>query len=225
MAAGRGERLGGRPKQYREIAGVPLLLRSVRPFVAHPAVAHVTIVLPPDDAARPPEWLAELIGGALSVVAGGSERQASVAAGLAALPDGCTVVVVHDAARPFADPQVISAVIERARAGEAAIAAVPVSDTLKQTAADGRTIQRTVSREGLWRAQTPQGFPRAVLTAAHAAAAGGNGSSAGATDDAALVERSGGSVTVVLDSATNFKITTAEDLALAEAWARLGADR
>jgi 2-C-methyl-D-erythritol 4-phosphate cytidylyltransferase len=120
---------------------------------------------------------------------------------------------------------VISAVIERARAGEAAIAAVPVSDTLKQTAADGRTIQRTVSREGLWRAQTPQGFPRAVLTAAHAAAAGGNGSSAGATDDAALVERSGGSVTVVLDSATNFKITTAEDLALAEAWARLGADR
>ena len=78
---------------------------------------------------------------ALSVVAGGSERQASVAAGLAALPDGCTVVVVHDAARPFADPQVISAVIERARAGEAAIAAVPVSDTLKQTAADGRTIR------------------------------------------------------------------------------------
>ena len=224
VAAGRGERVGGAPKQYREIAGVPMLLRSVRPFVAHPDVAHVAIVLPPADAAQPPQWLAELLGGALSVVGGGSERQASVAAGLAALPDVCAVVLVHDAARPFASSAVIGAVIERARAGEAAIAAVPVSDTLKQTGLDGRTVERTVSREGLWRAQTPQGFPRAVLAAAHAVAASAQADSgAPATDDAALVERNGGSVSVVPDSATNFKITTADDLSLAEAWARLGA--
>jgi 2-C-methyl-D-erythritol 4-phosphate cytidylyltransferase len=225
VAAGRGERLGGEPKQYREIAGVPMLLRSVRPFVAHPDVVHVTIVLPPDDAAAPPRWLAELIGGALSVVAGGSERQASVAAGLDALPEGCRVVLVHDAARPFAGAQVIGDVIEAARAGRAAVAAVPVSDTLKQTGPAGRTIERTVPREHLWRAQTPQGFPRTMLAAAHARAADGDGLPGGATDDAALVERNGGSVTVVPDSATNFKITTADDLALAEAWARLGAGR
>ncbi len=226
MAAGRGERLGGGPKQYREIAGVPMLLRSVRPFVSRPDVAHVTIVLPPNDAARPPQWLAELLGGALSVVAGGSERQASVAAGLAALPENCSVVLVHDAARPFAGTEVIGAVIEHARRGQAAVAAVPVSDTLKQTAPGGRTIERTVPRDDLWRAQTPQGFPRAVLAAAHAAALVMVGAaSACATDDAALVERNGGSVAVVADSATNFKITTAEDLALAEAWARFGGGR
>ena len=225
VAAGRGERLGGARKQYREIAGVPMLLRSLRPFVAHRDVAHVAIVLPPADAAQPPQWLAELVGPVLSVVAGGDERQASVAAGLAALPDACTVVLVHDAARPFASTAVIGAVIERARAGQAAIAAVPVSDTLKQTGSDGRTVERTVPREALWRAQTPQGFPRAMLAAAHAAAASQPaGADAPATDDAALVERhGGGAVTVVPDSGTNFKITTADDLSLAEAWARLGA--
>jgi 2-C-methyl-D-erythritol 4-phosphate cytidylyltransferase len=223
VAAGRGERLGGAPKQYREIAGVPMLLRSIRPFAAHPDVAHVAVVLSPADSARPPEWLAELLGGGLSVVAGGAERQDSVAAGLAALPDACAVVLVHDAARPFASSAVIGAVIERARAGHAAIAAVPVSDTLKRIASDGRTIERTVPREDLWRAQTPQGFPRAVLAAAHAAAKSSRGEQdAPATDDAALVERNGGSVTVVRDSATNFKITSADDLSLAEAWARLG---
>lgn len=223
VAAGRGERLGGAPKQYRELAGVPMLLRSARPFVAQPDVAHVVIVLPPADAAQPPHWLAELVGGALSVVAGGNDRQASVAAGLAVLPEVCTVVLVHDAARPFASTAVIGAVIERARAGEGAIAAVPVSDTLKLTGPDGRTVGRTVPREDLWRAQTPQGFPRAVLAAAHAAAASARGPDALATDDAALVERNGGSVTVVPDSVTNFKITTTDDLSLAEAWARMGA--
>jgi len=200
-----------------------MLLRSLRPFVAHPDVAHVALVLPASDAARPPQWLAELLGGALGVVAGGSERQASVAAGLASLPEACGVVLVHDAARPFASAAVIGAVIECARAGAAGIAAVPVSDTLKLTGADGHTVERTVPREGLWRAQTPQGFPRAMLAAAHAASASHADGSGAATDDAALVERNGGSVTIVPDSATNFKITTPDDLALAEAWARAGA--
>jgi 2-C-methyl-D-erythritol 4-phosphate cytidylyltransferase len=218
VAAGRGERMGGTPKQYREIAGVPMLLRSIRPFVAHPDVERVVVVLRPDDAGTPPPWLAQLAGGALDIVGGGAERTDSVRAGLAALPPACAVVLVHDAARPFVDRGVIDAVIAEARAGRSAIAAVPVSDTLKEAAADGRTVQRTVPRERLWRAQTPQGFPRHVLEAAHAAAAGASS----ATDDAALVEQTGGTVRLVPDSARNFKITTADDLALADLWARHG---
>lgn len=218
VAAGRGERMGGTPKQYREIAGVPMLLRSIRPFVAHPDVERVVVVLRPDDAATPPPWLAQLAGGALDIVGGGAERTDSVRAGLAALPPACAVVLVHDAARPFVDRAVIDAVIAEVRAGRSAIAAVPVSDTLKEAAADGRTVQRTVPRERLWRAQTPQGFPRQVLEAAHAAAAGVSS----ATDDAALVEQTGGTVRLVPDSARNFKITTADDLALADLWARHG---
>ena len=195
-----------------------MLLRSIRPFVAHPDVARVVVVLRPDDARTPPAWLAQLAGGALEIVGGGAERADSVRAGLAALPPVCAVVLVHDAARPFVDREVIDAVIAEARAGRSAIAAVPVSDTLKEAAADGRTVQRTVPRERLWRAQTPQGFPRQVLEAAHAAAAGASS----ATDDAALVEQTGGTVRLVPDSVRNFKITTADDLALADLWARHG---
>jgi len=215
VAAGRGERLGGTPKQFREIAGVPMLLRAIRPFVAHPDVARVVIVLGPDEAGAPPPWLAELAGGALAIVAGGAERTDSVRAGLAALPGSCDVVLVHDAARPFVGREVIDAVIAEVRAGRSAIAAVPLSDTLKEAAADGRTVQRTVPRDRLWRAHTPQGFPRAVLEAAHAAAGG-----EAATDDAFLVERRGGTVSLVPDSTRNFKVTTADDLALADLWAR-----
>lgn len=218
MAAGRGERIGGTPKQYREIAGVPMLLRSIRPFAAHPEVLQLAVVVPPEDATNPPPWLAALIGASLSVVAGGAERRESVAAGLAVVPAGCTVILVHDAARPFVGRDTIDAVVAEARAGRSATAAVPVTDTLKQAAPDGRTVERTVPRERLWRAQTPQGFPRRVIDAAHARPL----PPTAATDDAAMVEHAGGTVTLVPDSAQNFKITTADDLALAEAWARHG---
>lgn len=221
VAAGRGERLGGLPKQYRELAGVPMLLRSIRPFAAHPDVVHVSVVIPDADAAAPPEWLATLAGGALTVVAGGAERGDSVAAGLAALPRGCAVVLVHDAARPFVERSVIDEVIATAQTGRGAVAAVPVSDTLKEcggeSASDARAVIRTVPRERMWRAQTPQGFPRAVLEAAYAAAARDG---VRATDDATLVERTGAEVRVVPDSPRNFKVTTADDLVLAELWAR-----
>jgi 2-C-methyl-D-erythritol 4-phosphate cytidylyltransferase len=181
VAAGRGERIGGTPKQYREIAGVPMLLRSIRPFAAHPDVRQLAVVVPPDDAARPPAWLAELVGDNLRVVAGGVERRESVAAGLAVVADECAVILVHDAARPFVGRDTIDAVVAEARAGRSSTAAVPVSDTLKQAAPDGRTVERTVPRERLWRAQTPQGFPRRVLEAAHAQAV----PASAATDDAA----------------------------------------
>ncbi len=213
-AAGRGTRLGGGPKQYQLIGGVPMVLRALRPFVSHPDVRQVVLVLPPEDAAAPPAFLSGL-GAGLAIVGGGAERADSVAAGLAALDPACAVVLVHDAARPFVERGVIDAVIARARAGEGAVAAVPVSDTLKQAAPeDGSRVARTVSRDGLWRAQTPQGFPRAVLERAHAAAR--TTSSGLSTDDAALVERTGVPVRLVADSPRNLKVTTAADLALAE---------
>jgi 2-C-methyl-D-erythritol 4-phosphate cytidylyltransferase len=218
VAAGRGTRLGGdAPKQFQPIAGVPMVLRALRPFTSHPEVAQVVLVLPPPDAAAPPEFLRTL-GGGLTLVPGGAERADSVAAGLAALRPECTTVLVHDAARPFVEQSVIDAVIAHARAGEGAVAAVRVSDTLKEAAADDATrVGRTVPRDGLWRAQTPQGFPRGVLERAHAAA---GAAAAGATDDAALVERTGVPVRLIPDSPRNLKVTTPEDLALAELLAR-----
>lgn len=215
VAAGVGRRVGGGVlKQYREIGGVPMLLRALRPFVAHPKVRHVVVALPATHAAAPPEWLAALAGKALSFVAGGVERHSSVQKALAALDPACGIVLVHDAARPFVERATIDAVIAAAREGTGAVAAVPISDTLKEAGRDGM-IRRTVPRDELWRAQTPQGFPREMLQRAHDAA----GPGADATDDAMLVERLGESVRVVADSPANFKITTADDLALAEAWA------
>jgi 2-C-methyl-D-erythritol 4-phosphate cytidylyltransferase len=216
VAAGQGSRLGGEvPKQFLPVGGVPVLLRAIRPFAGHPEVARVVVVLAPPHAERPPEFLAPLAGSGLSIVAGGRERSDSVAAGLRALPSDCEVVLVHDGARPFVERGVIDAVIAHARAGDGAVAAVPVSDTLKQQATDDPTrVGGTVSRDGLWRAQTPQGFPRRLLEQAYARAR-----QAPATDDASLVEACGAIVRLVPDSSRNLKITTREDLALAEALA------
>jgi 2-C-methyl-D-erythritol 4-phosphate cytidylyltransferase len=218
VAAGRGTRVGGElPKQYLPVGGVPILLRSVRPFASHPDVAQVVVVLGSAEAERPPAFLVELMGDALSIAAGGRERSDSVAAGLRALGPACQIVLVHDGARPFVDRGVIDAVIGHARAGEGAVAALPVSDTIKEAmGSDPTLVGRTVPRAGLWRAQTPQGFPRRLLEEAYARAGVGAG---GATDDAALVEDCGGTVRLVPDSPRNIKITTRDDLAVAEALA------
>jgi len=219
VAAGQGSRIGGElPKQYQPIAGVPMVLRALRPFTAHADVAQVVLVIPAEDARRPPDFLAELSGSGLTLVAGGAERRDSVAAGLAALRPECTVVLVHDAARPFVASSVVDAVIRHARQGDGAIAAVPLTDTVKEASADHpELIERTLPRERLWRAQTPQGFPRAVLARAHALAVRDGRP---ATDDAALVEALGVAVHLVPDSPRNLKVTTADDLALAELLAR-----
>ncbi len=224
VAAGRGVRFGGETaKQYRLIGGVPMVLRALRPFTLHPEVAQVVLVLPPADAANPPAFLsvlsaasssAQSAASALSIIPGGTHRGDSVRAGLSALRGECTVVLVHDGARPFVDRGVIEAVIAFARAGEGAVPAVPLSDTIKEaSAADSTLIRRTHPRARLWRAQTPQGFPRAVLEEAHARAARDGHR---ATDDAALVEALGIPVRLVPDSSRNLKVTTPEDLALAE---------
>lgn len=222
VAAGRGARCGGElPKQFRPLAGVPLLLHALRPFLSHPAVASVIAVLPEAEASSPPGWLADLLGERLQAAAGGASRMDSVAAGLEMLPASCTVVLVHDGARPFPDASVIDAVIAEARRGVGAIAALPVADTLKEAGQVERKgpapIARTVPRATLWRAQTPQGFPRAMLEAAyaHAGATGFTG-----TDDAELVENAGGEVVLIPDLSTNLKVTTPDDFQLAEALAR-----
>lgn len=221
VAAGEGRRFGaGVPKQFRALGGTPVLLHALRPFLSHAAVDEVVVVLPAAEAARPPDWLAPLLGERLRAVAGGAERMDSVEAGLSALGPGAAVVLVHDGARPFPAGFVIDAVIAEARHGRGAVAAVPVTDTLKEAApapgpANGRAVvARTVPRSGLWRARTPQGFPRALLEGAYRAARADRVSG---TDDASLVERTGAAVVLVPDVETNLKVTTAEDLRLAEA--------
>lgn len=212
--------MGGTPKQFRPIAGVPMLERTLRPFLNHPEVAVVVAVVPAEVASAPPEWLARLTSSRMLLAGGGVERADSVRHGLEALPDGCAIVLVHDAARPFPAGEVIDAVIAAARQGRGAIAAVPVTDTLKaegEGSGEHRLVSRTVPREGLWRAQTPQAFPRELIDRAHELA------TVGATDDAQLVEQIGGEVELVQDSSWNIKVTSEADLVLAEAIAGLTA--
>ena len=137
VAAGAGVRAGpGEPKQFRSIFGIPMLLRALRPFTSHPDVGQVVVALPPGSAERPPEWLGKLRGERLTLVTGGATRPDSVRAGLAALTVETTVVLIHDAARPFVSRETIDEVIARARAGVGAAAAVPMSDTIKEVVAD-----------------------------------------------------------------------------------------
>ena len=216
VAAGTGSRTeSAELKQFRWVAGKPMLLHSVQAFHARADVAMVVCVLPRSHAADPPPWLFQCDIERLLVAAGGAERGDSVWAGLADLPDECSVVVVHDAARPFLDAATIDRVIAAARDGTGAVAALPVVDTLKEVDADGR-IARTVDRTRLWRAQTPQAFPRDLIVRAYREA---RSARVVATDCAALCERLGLAVRVVMGSERAMKITTPDDFARAEALA------
>jgi 2-C-methyl-D-erythritol 4-phosphate cytidylyltransferase len=207
-----GAAAGGVRKQYLEVLGEPVLRRAVRAFVEHPRVEAVVVVLPAEDVASPPEWLRDL---PVRLVAGGAERGDSVWNGLQAVPDSIEVVLVHDGARPFVSAAVIDRVIEAGREG-GAIAAVRVTDTIKEADEDG-VVRATPDRARLWQAQTPQGFPLRTLREAYGAARAEGWS---ATDDAALCERIGVAVRVVEGAAENLKITRPADLLVAEALAR-----
>jgi 2-C-methyl-D-erythritol 4-phosphate cytidylyltransferase len=219
VAAGSGERAGGagagEPKQYREIAGVRMLLRALRPFASHPAIGAIVVVLPEADAAKPPAWLAPHLSDRLSVVAGGASRQQSVANGLARLNADAKIVLVHDAARPFADSEIIDRVIAVAELGAAAIPGVPLTDTIKETDTAG-LVARSLPRDRLVAVQTPQAFPRQMLETAHQRART-EATAAPASDDATLCERLGYPVRVVPGSPRNLKVTTAADFVVAEA--------
>ncbi len=222
VAAGRGIRAlrpgtgdgAQEPKQFRAVAGVPLLLRAIRPFARHPRVGPIVVVLPADAAASPPGWLRPLLSDRLCVTAGGEERQESVALGLAALPAGPSLVLVHDGVRPFVERELIDRVLAVAALGAAAVPGLPLADTVKETDTAGLVV-RTVPRDRLVAVQTPQAFPRAMLETAHQRAKS-DPTMAAATDDAALCERLGHPVRVVAGGARNIKVTSLEDFALAE---------
>jgi 2-C-methyl-D-erythritol 4-phosphate cytidylyltransferase/2-C-methyl-D-erythritol 2,4-cyclodiphosphate synthase len=216
VAAGRGARFGGeRPKQYAPLAGQPVLRHAVEAFLRHPAVDAVRVVIDPahrdlhDEATRglglPPP------------VAGGATRQDSVRLGLESLArEPPRDVLIHDAARPLVSPALIGRVIDALGTHEAVLPALAVVDTLKRVAGD--RVVGEQPREGLARAQTPQGFRYAPILAAHSALAG-----AALTDDTAVASASGMAVHTVPGEERNLKITTAGDLAEAEA--RLAAGR
>lgn len=214
VAGGRGTRVGGAElKQFRWVAGKPMLLHSLQTFMARPDVHTVVVVLPKSHAADPPPWLFQCDIERLLVSVGGRERAESVAHGLEDLPDEVTTVLVHDAARPLVPDDLIDRVIGEARQGHGAIPALPVVDTLKEVDDAGHVV-RTVERARLWRVQTPQGFPRDALARAHAIA---RREGLAPTDDAALFERLGLPVRVVRGSERALKITDEADFARAEA--------
>jgi len=214
VAGGESTRTGGQElKQFRWVAGKPALLHSLQTFMARSDVVAVVVVLPRAYVADPPPWIFQCDVDRLMISVGGRTRTESVANGLDDLPDEAQVVLVHDAARPLVDEATIDRVIAAARSGGCAIAALPVVDTLKEVDASGRVV-RTVERAGLWRAQTPQGFPRDVIVRAHRDAKANHVS---LTDDAALCERLGIPVSVVRGSERAMKITEEPDFARAEA--------
>ena len=214
VAAGRGTRAeSGELKQFRWVAGKPMLLHSVQEFHSRPDVAMVVCVLPKSHAGDPPPWLFQCDVDRLLLSVGGRERGESVANGMEDLPDEVRIVLVHDAARPLVDGATIDRVVAEARAGRGAVAALPVVDTLKEVDERGQ-ILRTIDRARLWRAQTPQGFPRELLEAAYREA---RAARVTATDDAALCERLGFPVVVVRGSERALKITEEADFARAEA--------
>jgi len=206
VAAGRGHRFGGEmPKQYLEVHQQPLVRHAVQAFLDHPAIDLILPVIHPDDA----DILANALGGLdyLEPVAGGAARQDSVRNGLEGLASSAPdYVLVHDAARPMVAPALIDRVIEALQDTSGVIPGIAVVDTLKRADDDG-IITDTVSRDGLWRAQTPQGFKYADLLAAHRSAIGQE-----LTDDAAVMEASGYRVAVVLGDENNIKVTAPDDL-------------
>ena len=211
LCAGRGERLGAAAeKALVPLAGRPLFSWSLEALERTPVIEGIVVVGP----ARRLEAALSLSGfRATKVLAwteGGRERQDSVARGLEALPPRFSTVAVHDCARALVREELVARVVAGSLQFGAAIAAVPLEDTLKRARLD--TIEATVPRAGLWRAQTPQAFRRDWLEAAHVAAVGR------ATDDAALVEAAGHRVRLVKGDPANLKITTRADLELAEAW-------
>jgi 2-C-methyl-D-erythritol 4-phosphate cytidylyltransferase/2-C-methyl-D-erythritol 2,4-cyclodiphosphate synthase len=214
VAAGRGLRAGGdRPKQYRQILGEPVIRPSLAALATHGDISLVQPVVHPDDAALYQTAIAGL--DLLAAVPGGATRQASVRAGLEALaPRRPELVLVHDAARPFASAALITRAIAAARASGAAVPVLPVADTVKTVDAAG-TVTGTVDRAQLRMVQTPQAFGFAALLAAHrrAQAAGRDDF----TDDAALAEWAGLKVTTFEGEAGNVKLTTTDDFMRAEA--------
>ena len=211
-AAGRGKRIGASvPKQFLEIQGKPLLHHTLTVFASCKLIDYVVLVMPQADVDEMGEDWLNKYDIVREVVVGGEQRQDSVYNGFNSLEEGTDIVVVHDGVRPFTTPQMITATVEAAQQHGAAITAIPVSDTVKQ-AADG-FVKQTVSRDGLWRVQTPQAFQCRLLQQAFKKA---KKDSYYGTDEGSLIEYLGERVRIVPGSELNIKITRKEDLALGE---------
>ena len=211
-AAGRGKRIGASiPKQFLEIQGRPLLHHTLTVFASCKLIDYVVLVMPWADVNEVGKDWMNKYKIVQEVVVGGEQRQDSVYNGFNSLEKGTDIVVVHDGVRPFTTPQMITATVEAAQQYGAAITAIPVSDTVKQ-AADG-FVKQTVSRDGLWRVQTPQAFQHGLLQQAFKKA---QKDSYYGTDEGSLVEYLGERVKIVPGSELNIKITRKEDLVLGE---------
>lgn len=212
VAAGRGERMGGDlPKQFRPLAGSPVLLWSTRFFLAQPMVREVVLVVSADQLDRARAIESALRPREITIVAGGARRQDSVANGLAALTPESRLVAIHDAARPF-PPENFAALCEEARASGAAIFGYPIVETVKRVGADACIIE-TLDRSQLWAAQTPQVFHRELLERALRQC---EDKGIEVTDDAAAVALLGHRVKIVEGSRWNIKLTVPEDWPVAE---------
>ncbi|MDD5713217.1 MAG: 2-C-methyl-D-erythritol 4-phosphate cytidylyltransferase, partial [Smithellaceae bacterium] len=214
-AGGAGTRLGGeRPKQFQTLADLPLVVHGLLAFQSSPAISAITLVCPSGDLDFVKERIVDAYGitKATKVLAGGKERQDSVREGIKALEPDCEIVVIHDGARPLVTPVLIERSVDAAWRDGAVTVGVPVCDTVKEVDGQGLVV-RTVSRAGLWLVQTPQAFQAALIREAYRQAY-----SEGyyATDDATLVERMGKPVRMIMGDHDNIKVTTREDLSLAE---------
>ncbi len=215
-AAGKGLRMGGAvPKQFLSLGGEPLVVHSLRVLQASPVIDHIILAVPQADLDYCLNDLAVRFGFSkiTKVVAGGKERQDSVRHALEHVSEETEIVVIHDAVRPFLTQQMLADAVASARRVGGAIVALPMRDTVKQVDAEHR-IERTVDREPLWLAQTPQAFRRDRLLDAHRKA---HVEGVHATDDAYLFEWAGHPVVVVEGSGENIKVTRPEDMVIGEA--------
>lgn len=206
---------GSVPKQFLALGGQPLILHSLRVLQASSTIEEVILAVPQNEMDY---CLEEIVTKhhftkVTKVVPGGHERQDSVRHALEAVHDDIDVVLIHDAVRPFLTEHMVEEVVRAARAKGAAIIALPMKDTVKQVGAD-HVIERTVDRQSLWLAQTPQAFRRDWLLAAHRKA---HAEGIRATDDAYLIEWAGHPVSVVEGSGENIKVTRPEDMVIGEA--------
>lgn len=206
---------GSVPKQFLALGGEPLILHSLRVLQASPVIDEIILAVPQNEMDY---CLTEIAAKhrftkVTKVVPGGHERQDSVRHALEATHDEVEVVVVHDAVRPFLTQRMVAEVVATAQAKGAAIIALPMKDTVKQVGTD-HIIERTVDRQSLWLAQTPQAFRRDWLLAAHRKA---HAEGVRATDDAYLIEWYGHPVSVVEGSGENIKVTRPEDMIIGEA--------
>ena len=210
VAAGSSSRTGdGELKQFRWVAGRPMLLHTLQLFQSRADVAMVVCVLPREFAGDPPPWIFQSDTERMLVSVGGRTRAESVRNGIADLTPDCRIVLVHDAARPLVPPAVVDRVVAALRGGaQGVVPALPLADTVKRVGPDG-SVAETLDRSALRAVQTPQGFPAGVLRDALAA------HSADATDCASMVERLGVAVVCVEGDERAFKVTTPADLARA----------